>query len=239
MTDQPENPQEFAAPQPPARSDLAPEALDPRLGSELAATEATDAPPPDKTPVKAPRQRLERPQLEITPFRLLAAGTIVLGVIAVLLALMVFAPRIAPIKLGSTRLAAEAQTNEQVTEVAKRFATNFLSLDYRTIDADFDRVLEDTTGNFERQLRRLIEVTKDRLIEAKGISEGRVTRLSVLSRTEDTATVQVVVSRSVQNSDTPDPRVVPQSLEVTLVSTPGGWKVDDTTGIPSATSGDR
>jgi Mce-associated membrane protein len=177
--------------------------------------------------------------VEITPFRLLAAGTIALGVIALLLALMVFAPRIAPLKLGATRLAAEAQTNEQVTEVAKRFATNFLSLDYRTIDADFDRVLEDTTGNFERQLRRLLEVTKDRLVEAKGVSEGRVTRLSVLTRTEDTATVQVVVSRSIQNSDTPDPQVVEQSLEVTLVSTPGGWKVDDTTGIPSATSGDR
>lgn len=234
MTDQPERPQEGAPLQP---TDLAPEALDPRLGSELGAAEATEA-PADTTPVQPPVTRA-RPRTGVTSFRLLAAGTILLGVIAVLLALMVFAPRIAPIKLGATRLAAEAQTNEQVSEVAKRFATNFLSLDYRTIDADFDRVLEDTTGNFERQLRRLIEVTKDRLIEAKGVSEGRVTRLSVLSRTEDTATVQVVVSRSIQNADNPEPQVIPQSLEVTLVSTSAGWKVEDTTGIPAATSGDR
>ncbi|MGH2760320.1 MAG: hypothetical protein ACRDKJ_12255 [Actinomycetota bacterium] len=238
MTDQPEPPEGVAPAQPPARPDLAPEALDPRLGSELAATEVT-RPRPDETPVERPPEPLVLRGVAVTPFRLLAAATSALGVIAVLLGLMVFAPRIAPIKLGATRLAAEAQTNEQVTEVAKRFATNFLSLDYRTVDADFDRVVEDTTGNFERQLRRLLDVTKDRLIEAKGISEGRVTRLSVLSRTEDSATVQVMVSRSIQNADNPEPRVVPQTIEVTLVFTAGGWKVDHTTGIPPATSGDR
>ena len=229
MTDQPDPPQ--------PSGDLAPEALDPRLGSELGATEATKAQAAE-TPVERPPAPGARRRIDVTPFRLLAAATVLLGVITLLLGLMVFAPRIAPIKLGSTRLAAEALTNEQVTEVAKRFATNFLSLDYRTIDADFDRVLEDTTGNFERQLRRLLEVTKDRLVEAKGVSEGRVTRVSVLSRTGETATVQVVVSRSIQNADTPQPQVVEQSLEVTLVSTSAGWKVDDTTGIPSATSDD-
>lgn len=233
MTDQPDQPDPTRPP-----GDLAPEALDPRLGSELHATEATDA-PPIGTPVERPSAPPTPRRIELTSFRLLALSTVVLGVIAVLLGLMVFAPRIAPLKLGTTRLAAEAQTNEQVTEVARRFATNFLSLDYRTIDADFNRVLEDTTGNFEGQLRRLLEVTKDRLVEAKGVSEGRVTRLSVLSRTEDAATVQVVVSRSIQNADTPQPQVVEQTLEVTLVSTSSGWKVDDTTGIPSATSDDR
>lgn len=211
----------------PRSDDLAPEALEPRLGGAVTqpAVPEVAAEPPGGRPSLRSR---------VTGFRVLVAATIVLGVASVLLGLMVFAPGLAPIKLGATRLAAEAQGNEEIREVARRFATNFLSLDYRTIDEDFEQLLQDTTGNFESQLRRLIDTTRQRLTEAEGVSEGRVTGLVILSRSEETAVVQLEVLRTITNVETTEPQTVAHTLRVSLVETREGWKVDDTTGLPSA-----
>jgi hypothetical protein len=156
-----------------------------------------------------------------------------LGVIAVLLGLMVFVPQLAPLKLGATRLAAGGQVDQEVETVAKRFAANFLTISYRTLDEDFERVLEDSTGSLRTRLLRAKEVSQEPLTEAKAISRGRVTDVTLFTRRGDTATAQAVVRRSIENADTPEPRTLVQTLQLTLVRTAAGWKVADTSESPS------
>lgn len=171
----------------------------------------------------------------ITAFRALVASTVVLGLAALLLGLMVFAPTIAPIKLGSTRSAVDAQVTEEIKEVAGRFARNFVTISYRTIDADFERIIKDTTGSFRRQIERIPDVIRGPFAESEGVSRGRVAEVTILSRVGETATVEVVVRRTIQNKSTPSPRSVSHRIELTLVSTAGGWKVADAASLPSAT----
>jgi len=240
MTDDPGYPRSAPAEPPPrdtARDDLAPEALEPKLGvSELDATQATgDGPARDVSPPGTGRVRSFRAAL--TPVRVLAAATALFGVIAILLGLMVFAPSIAPIKLGATRLAAEAQADAEIEAVASRFARNFVTISYRTLDADFDRILRDATGSFRNRISQIPDVIRDPYIESKGVSRGRVVDVAVLSRAGETATVRVVVSRTIQNEKTPTPRAVRHSLELTVVATAEGWKVADASQLPTAPAG--
>lgn len=182
-------------------------------------------------PVPGPAARAAR-RFRPSRFHILFAVGAVLVVAVVLLALMVFAPLIAPIKLGAARDAVAARSDAEIREVATRFARNFVTIDYRTIDADIRRIREDTTGRLRQQLGQIQEVIREPYRRTKSSSQGNTAEAEVLSRTEDAATVSVVVRFSVQNTKRREPQSVTRSLELTLVRTASGWKVADA-GQPS------
>lgn len=167
---------------------------------------------------------------------ILLGAVSVLGVIAILLGLMVFAPGAAPIKLGIARTVAES---DEIESVARRFARNFLTIDYQSLDADFDRVLADSTGAFRDKIENLLQVVGDLLVKAKSVSVGRVDDVAVVSRRDDTAMVSARVSRTITNARRQDARPTQHTLLITLVRTASEWKVDDLSEVPgSARVGD-
>lgn len=186
---------------------------------------AVDAPPP--AAVSSLRERL-------TPFRLLVGASAVLAVIAILLGLMVFAPSVAPIKFGSARLAAEAGDVQEIEVLARRFAENFMTIDYQTLDADFERVLADTTGTFRTQIEGVLDVYGDLLVKAKSVSRGEVNGVTVLSRGGDNASVSARVSRTITNDRNPNARPTQHTLLITLIRTASAWKVADLTEVPGS-----
>lgn len=219
------------------------ERLDPALSPPVATDEVKilDAPPADVPVVPPPLEPTadEAPtppgpslRERLTPFRLLASSTAVLAVVAILLGLMVFAPSVAPFKLGSARIAAEAGDVDEIEALARRFGENFMTMSYRTLDADFERVLRDTTGPFRAQLEGILEVFGDLLVKAKSDSKGDVSSVTVLSRSGDDAAVAARVNRRITNERNPNSRPTTHTLLITLIRTPSAWKVNDVTEIP-------
>jgi hypothetical protein len=192
------------------------------FGESFSAASVTPAPAP------APA-RPSRPSL----VRLLVAVIVILGLVVVLESLMVFAPSIAPLKLGSTRSAIEAKTDDEIEAVASRFARNFLSIDYRTLDADFSDIQKDTTGKLRGDLSRILTLIREPYRNTKSTSTGRVTEVRVLSRTDDTASVGVIVELTVRNKRQRAPQTATRSMQLTLVRTPSGWRVSDAQNLPT------
>jgi Mce-associated membrane protein len=158
---------------------------------------------------------------------ILAAATAVLLILVILLGLMAFAPRIAPIKSGPTKLAARAQEEQEISAIARRFARNFVTIDYRTIDEDLERMSADATGNFKEQLERTIGAIGRDFEKRKARSTGRALDSAVLSYEDGTALVQVLLRRTKQNVGTKGPETGNQIVNVSLVRTDDGWKVDN------------
>jgi hypothetical protein len=161
------------------------------------------------------------------PVPVLIAIAAIFLVTTILFGLMAFAPRIAPIKSGPARLAVRAQEEAAITAVAKRFAKNFLTVDYRTIDADFRRVTSDATGKFKEQLQKVLTLSKQQFKDRRATSSGSVTQTFMLSNKNESAVVRAVVNRTIQNARTKSPQSGVQVLDITLVKTSDGWKVDD------------
>ncbi len=157
--------------------------------------------------------------------KLLAVTTGVLFLIGVLLALMVFAPSIAPIKLGVARQAASLQTDQEIEAVAMRFARNYLSIDYRTLESDFEAIRQDATGDLLRKLSQVSNLVREPYRKARSISTGRSKRVVVISKTKDVASVQVIASVTTRTAQKPEPQTNEQPLQLTLVRTGSGWKV--------------
>jgi hypothetical protein len=193
-----------------------------------------DPPATERAPQPISQRARRRPSL----VQLLIATNVALVIIVVLLLLMVFAPSIAPLKLGAARSAIEAETDRDIERVASRFARNFLSIDYRTLDADFSDIQKDTTGKLRGDLSRILNLIREPYRNTKSTSSGRVTDVQVLSRTEDTASVGVVVELTVRNEKQRRPQEATRSMELTLVKTSSGWKVSDARNLPTPSSGD-
>ncbi len=199
-----------------------------------APTTAEDAIPEDITPdevaagddVAETRPRRERPDWLVD---VLAVSTVVLLIATVLLGLMAFAPNLAPIKSGPTRLAAAALEEQDITDVAKRFARNFLTIDYRTMDADIKRLIVDATGDFKDQIGQVLKLSRAQFEKRKATSTGKVTEAVLLFQEDTNARVQVLAERTIRNVRTKDTDERPETkvLDITLVKTSDGWKVDN------------
>ncbi len=154
----------------------------------------------------------------------------IVGVAILLLALMVFAPSIAPLKVGAVRDAATAREEDDVEDVAVRFAEALYSFNYRTIDADLDRIRDFSTGNFSRELEQVlgeVDVFKKAIVDARGESTGAVEGVDVRKIEDSTATARAFVVQTIRNKKNPEARQQFSAVELTLVKTSGGWKVDD------------
>ena len=158
---------------------------------------------------------------------ILAAATAVLFVTTVLFGLMAFAPRFAPIKSGPAKLAARAQEEDGLKRIARRFAENFVSLSYETIDEDLRSMTADATSNFATKLRDTVHRIEKAFTDRKASSEGTALDAAVLSHSGDSAIVQVLLRRTKTNVGTKGPETGNQIVNVTLVKTDEGWKVDD------------
>lgn len=199
-------------------------------GSETAP--AADPGPATEPLASSPEQpeqragRLRRLRARLTAVRVLAATTVLLGVAVVLLALMVFAPTIAPLKLGSARLAAQAGDDPEIAAVAERFLESFLTMDYRTLEDDYDRVVAETTGSFSRQMQSVRTALAEILVKARSVSEGEVTSLRIEERDGPNATVRAHVRRTIRNRNVPDARPTTHEILLQLIDTSAGWKVE-------------
>jgi hypothetical protein len=164
--------------------------------------------------------------------------TIVFFITTVLFGLMAFAPSTAPIKSSATKTAAQAASQEDITKVATRFTGNLVTFDYRTLDADIQRIQKDATGNFQNQFHTALggdlNVFRRAITNSQAQSTGDVKGTSVSSRDDNTATVLVFVSQTIRNKSHPAPRTELRLLELTLVKNPQGWKVDNV-GNPART----
>lgn len=192
----------------------APDPLDPMLGEE-----GEEAAPSEED------QALPGPEDGRTRRRLVRLRRWALPALAVLLA--VAAGLLAFLWQQEAR---ENADREAVAEVAERFTQNLITFDYRTLDADIERIRKDATGSFQGELDVAfggdIDAFREALREAQAESSGSVLGSIVQTLEGDSARVLVVADQRIQNAETPEPRTIPRRIELTLVETSEGWKVD-------------
>jgi hypothetical protein len=206
---------------------------------------SVDEPTPEPEPT--PKPKLKRVSRFDRRMILLGIGSGLVAVALLLLALMVFAPGIAPIKLGAVADATRLEQADEVEKVSIRFAESLYSFNYRTIDADLDAIRENSTGNFSRELEQVlgeVDVFKKAIVDARGESTGAVEGVDVREVGDNTASTRVFVVQTIKNKKSPKPRQQFSAVELTLVRTAQGWKVDDVqqfqtgaAGAPSETGG--
>ncbi|HWD81989.1 MAG TPA: hypothetical protein VG497_23995 [Kribbella sp.] len=85
-------------------------------------------------------------------------------------------------------------------KAARQLALDFTTYDYQTSDADFQRVLDDSTGQFKQEFQAGIDAVRTEVVQNKATSKGDVKEAGVVSNDKDSAQVLVIVNAVVTNT---------------------------------------
>jgi hypothetical protein len=223
----------------PTPSSAAPSGAAPSSTPTTPVAAARPSTPAPTTPVTPPRSPAAARQRRSNLNPLLAIATVVLLITTVIFGLMALAPSAAPIKTKSTQRAAAGNAEEGIRELASRFTENLLTYKYQTVDADFERALRDATGEFaSRPLATFggLNLTRVKADIKKGeaTSTVDVKGAAITSQDSETATVLVVSTRTWDSNQRPRPAHTVAVVELTLLNTSDGWKVDNASDPASA-----
>jgi Mce-associated membrane protein len=118
-----------------------------------------------------------------------------------------------------------------VLTLSRRFVVALTTYDAATLPAQRINVLAMSSGQFRSDFDRLTSnpAFASALTTARATSSGKIVNLAVASVSGDSATVLGVVDVTVSNKDLQAPRIDRQVIQMTLVHTSGGWKVDGVT----------
>jgi hypothetical protein len=126
----------------------------------------------------------------------------------------------------------------QVAGSAREFLLALTNFSGETIDQDAEEISSFAVGDFADQVRTFFnQRARQALRKAKATSQGRVQKVFVESLSGDTASVFGVVSESVTNSATQTPRAEVLRIEMDMIETKDGWKVNRVNILQSPGSG--
>jgi Mce-associated membrane protein len=123
---------------------------------------------------------------------------------------------------------APEHARSDVLATSRTFVVALTTYDATSLPAQRTKVLGMASGQFRSDFDRLTSNPSfaTALTEAKASSKGAIVNLAISSVNGDNATVLAVVDVSVSNVDLKVPRTDRQVIQMTLVHTSSGWKVD-------------
>ena len=202
------------------------------MGVQMTDTQGTEEPvapvPPDDTPPPTDDAAPD-PIGEETPAPPPGRSRALIVVAALLLVVATFLGVLAA--SSRAQLERERDQRQQVEQTAARFATAFVTYDYRTLDASLTRIKRDATAKFGGEYERLFRTSLSTLIrETQARSTGTVTDVFLGSVDDETASALVVVNVERQGAAGRLP-VAGTYFQMDLVEQNGRWKVDNVTSI--------
>ncbi|MBB3664853.1 Mce-associated membrane protein [Prauserella sediminis] len=124
---------------------------------------------------------------------------------------------------------AEQQARTEALAAAERYAVDLSSYDHEDLDGNFRTVQSNATGQFGQQYRQVSENLTTLLKQHKATSEGNVVRAGIAEAGADRAVVLLFVDQTISNTNTDQPRVDRNRMEMTLVRHEDRWLVDKVT----------
>jgi len=126
----------------------------------------------------------------------------------------------------------EQQHRAVLLQVGRQAAINLTSIDYATVDADVQRVLDASVGTFHDEFRTNAPAFANVVRQAQTKSQGLVTEAGVESISGDSAQILVTASVKTSSAGVPeqDPRI--WRMRITVSQTPGGAKVSNVGFVP-------
>lgn len=113
----------------------------------------------------------------------------------------------------------------EVVAIAGTYAVEVTSYDHTTLDADFARVLEKSTGAFLTEFTAASESLRPLITRFKGSASGVVLSSGVLSADSESAEIVLFVDQTVRNTNSPETRIDRSRMRMGLEKQGGRWLI--------------
>ncbi len=105
----------------------------------------------------------------------------------------------------------------------RQIAVDFAAYDYRHLQADFKRVVGESTGTFKSQYASQSAGVQDLIVKAKAVSTAEVASAGVVDAGPRNATVVVALNRSISNTSVPNGQKDSFGVQIDLRHIGGRW----------------
>lgn len=124
-------------------------------------------------------------------------------------------------------LKTEDDRRDEVADVARDFITALTNFSHETVDEDIEEIHSYAVGDFAEEADTFLgEDGIAAITEAEAVSEGEIISLFVQAVDSDEASVFAVVRETISNALTQEPQSDILRLEVGMIKTSEGWKVN-------------
>lgn len=112
-----------------------------------------------------------------------------------------------------------------VVAAANGYAVDLTTYNHTRLEADFQKVLDNSTGNFKSEYTAASASLRELIAKFKATATGKVLDSAVLSSDENKAVVLLFVDQTVSNSNSREPRVDRSRMKMGLEKRDGRWLI--------------
>ena len=117
----------------------------------------------------------------------------------------------------------------QALDAGQQIAVDFSAYDYRHLQQDFSRVIDESTGTFRSDFQRQSATVQDIIVRVHAVSTAEVASAGLVKVSHTAATVVVAVNRTVKNTSAPTGQSDSFGLQLALLRIHGRWLVSSVT----------
>lgn len=108
---------------------------------------------------------------------------------------------------------------------ATAYAVDLTTYDHARLEADFAKVLDNSTGTFKSEYTAASASLRELIAKFKATATGKVLDTAVLSSNTDRATILLFVDQTVSNNNSKTPRVDRSRMKMVLEKQGGRWLI--------------
>lgn len=116
---------------------------------------------------------------------------------------------------------------EAATGAARQFALDLTSYDFTKIDDNLKKVTGDSTDSFAKQYQSVANNLTQLMRQYKAVAKSTVVQTGIAEATTDRAVVLLFVDQTITNTNSPQPRVERNRLQLTVLNQDDTWRLDD------------
>jgi Mce-associated membrane protein len=121
---------------------------------------------------------------------------------------------------------------DQFVEAAHRGALSLTTIEYTKVDADIQRILDSSTGDFHDDFQKRSQPFSEVVKQAQATSEGTVTAEGLESREGDQAQVLVALSVKMSNAGAPEQKPRAWRMRINVQRVGGAIKMSGVQFVP-------
>jgi len=131
---------------------------------------------------------------------------------------------------GATMLWDKNQTENarsSALDAGRRYATDLATYSYQNLDNNMSVVRAHSAGEFSGQYQQVASNLKDLILKYQSNSSAKIIQAGLVNGNRDTAEVLVFLDQTVTNTNSPQPRVDRNRMQLSLIRQDGDWKLSN------------
>lgn len=114
---------------------------------------------------------------------------------------------------------------DSAVATAQGYAVDLTTYDHDHLDADFNKVLSNSTGTFRAQYTEASQQLRTLIAQFQATATGKVLETAVLSADTKHATLLLFVDQTVLNTNSKDPKIDRSRMKMSLEKHGGKWLI--------------